>query len=62
MFARGQRARVFRRDVPPDWLAGALLGFVEAVASSAPGLGRDDTVERIASVFLHGIRRAGPRD
>jgi TetR/AcrR family transcriptional regulator, mexCD-oprJ operon repressor len=62
LFARGQRARVFRRDVQPEWLAAALLGFIEAVASASPVLGRDDTVERIASVFLCGIRRAGPSD
>jgi AcrR family transcriptional regulator len=59
LFMRGQKSGVFRNDVPPEWLARALVGIVEAVASTAPGvLGRDDTVDRVSSVFLDGIRRA----
>jgi TetR/AcrR family transcriptional regulator, mexCD-oprJ operon repressor len=58
LFARGQKARTFRGDVPPEWLARALLSLVEAVASRRPSLGRDDTVDRVSSVFLDGIRRA----
>jgi TetR/AcrR family transcriptional regulator, mexCD-oprJ operon repressor len=61
LFARGQRSGVFRNDVPPEWLARALVGIVEAVASTSPGvIGRDDTVARVSSVFLEGIRRAPP--
>jgi TetR/AcrR family transcriptional regulator, mexCD-oprJ operon repressor len=60
LFARGQKARTFRSDVPPEWLARALLSLVEAVASRRPSLGRDDTVDRVSSVFLDGIRRARP--
>lgn len=60
MFARGQKKRVFRGDVPPEWLASALLSLVEAVSSQGPALGRDDTVDRVAGLFLDGIR-ARPR-
>jgi TetR/AcrR family transcriptional repressor of mexCD-oprJ operon len=60
VFARGQKARIFRDDVPPEWLASALVSLVEAVASSPRPLGRDDTVERVSSVFIDGIRRARP--
>jgi AcrR family transcriptional regulator len=60
VFSRGQKMRVFRKDVPPDLLAAALLSLVEAVASRSPALGRDDAVERVATVFLDGIRRAEP--
>jgi hypothetical protein len=58
LFVRGQKSGVFRNDVPPEWLARALVGIVEAVASTSPRLvGRDDTVDRVTSVFLDGIRR-----
>ena len=58
LFARGQRSGVFRNDVPPEWLARTLVGIVEAVASTSPAAaGRDDTVDRVSSVFLDGIRR-----
>lgn len=61
LFMRGQKSGVFRSDVPAEWLAGALLGLVEAAASTPSGpIGRDDTVDRVSSVFLEGIRRARP--
>ena len=56
LFGRGQRKRVFRGDLPPELLASALLSMVEAVSSQAPALGRDDTVDRVAGLFLDGIR------
>jgi TetR/AcrR family transcriptional repressor of mexCD-oprJ operon len=59
LFTRGQKAGVFRNDVPPEWLARALVALVEAVASTSPRVvGRDDTVDRVSSVFMDGIRRA----
>jgi AcrR family transcriptional regulator len=59
LFMRGQRAGVFRNDVPAAWLARALVGVVEAAASMSPGsVGRDDTVDRVSSVFLDGVRGA----
>jgi hypothetical protein len=58
LFMRGQKARVFRSDVPPEWLANALVSLVEAVASRPRSLGRDDTVDRVSALFLDGIRRA----
>jgi hypothetical protein len=60
LFARGQKTRVFRGDVPPEWLATALLSLVETVLSKRPSLGPDDTVDRVSGLLLNGIRRAGP--
>jgi TetR/AcrR family transcriptional repressor of mexCD-oprJ operon len=58
VFERGQDDGSFRTDVPPAWLATALVSLVEAVASRPPSFGRDDTVDRVSSLFLEGIRRA----
>jgi TetR/AcrR family transcriptional repressor of mexCD-oprJ operon len=60
LFARGQKVGVFRSDLPPEWLAGALVSVIEDVASKPPSVGRDDTVERVSSLFLDGIRLATP--
>ena len=60
LFMRGQKARVFRSHVPPEWLARALLSVVEAVASRPQSAGRDDMVDRVSELFLDGIRRATP--
>jgi TetR/AcrR family transcriptional repressor of mexCD-oprJ operon len=60
LFARGQKAGVFRSDLPPDWLASALVSVIEDVASKPASAGRDDTVERVSSLFLDGIRVATP--
>jgi AcrR family transcriptional regulator len=56
MFERGQKSGAFRRDVPIDWLTGAMIDLVEGVVSANPTLGRDDTVELVSSLFLDGAR------
>jgi len=56
MFARGQKGGAFRKDVPVDWLTVALIDLVEGVVSARRTMGRDDTVELVASLFLDGTR------
>jgi hypothetical protein len=56
MFERGQKLGAFRTDVPIDWMTGAMIDLIEGVVSESPRLGRDDTVELVASLFLDGAR------
>jgi len=56
MFARGQKSGAFRRDVPVEWLAHALLDLVASVVATRPAMGRDDTVALVSGLFLDGAR------
>jgi TetR/AcrR family transcriptional regulator, mexCD-oprJ operon repressor len=57
LLARGQSLGDIRDDVPATWLAEALFGLVVSVAGSGSGLGAEDTISTIASVFFDGARR-----
>jgi TetR/AcrR family transcriptional regulator, mexCD-oprJ operon repressor len=59
LIARGQEDGEIRDDVPASWLIESLLALVVSVLPSAPSLGPEDTVDTIASLFLHGAH--GPR-
>src|SRR5687767_282479 len=51
---RGQASGDLRDDVPSGWLLQSLLALVVSVLPSAPGLGAEDAVQTIASLFLTG--------
>jgi len=53
---RGQASGDLRADVPSGWLLQSLLALVVSVLPSAPGLGAEDAVQTIASLFLYGAR------
>ena len=57
LLARGQSLGDIRDDVPTSWLAEALFSLVVSVAGSGSGLGAEDTISTIASVFFDGARR-----
>jgi TetR/AcrR family transcriptional regulator, mexCD-oprJ operon repressor len=59
LFAQGQARMELRDDIPSEWLTNALLDLVVSVTASTPRLGRDDTVERVAALFLDGARARG---
>jgi TetR/AcrR family transcriptional repressor of mexCD-oprJ operon len=51
---RGQATGGVRQDVPSSWLTQSLLGLVVSVLSSAPSMGKEDTVAVTTSLFLNG--------
>jgi TetR/AcrR family transcriptional repressor of mexCD-oprJ operon len=56
MMQRGQDAGVLRGDIPAAWLADALVGTVLAVMASDVRFAREDTVQRVARLFLEGAK------
>jgi TetR/AcrR family transcriptional repressor of mexCD-oprJ operon len=58
LLERGQSTQAIRGDIPSAWLTESLVGLVVSVLSSAPPLGREDTVAAITSLFLDGARSA----
>ncbi len=61
LFERGQASGDIRDDIAVSWLTEALLGITLSVLTSKPSQGREDSVAAIASLFLDGARRRGPR-
>jgi TetR/AcrR family transcriptional regulator, mexCD-oprJ operon repressor len=55
---RGQEAGVIGRDIPAAWLSEALVSSVVAVMTSDVRCGREDTVEKLARLFLNGASTA----
>ena len=55
LIERGQAAGVVRGDMNAGWLAESLLGLVLA-GTSAPELGKEDTISSIKRLFLEGAR------
>jgi len=55
---RGQSVDAIRSDVPAVWLAEALVGSVVAVTTSELRQGREDTVDGLTRLFLHGAAAA----
>jgi TetR/AcrR family transcriptional regulator, mexCD-oprJ operon repressor len=58
LIERGQKTGVIRAEVPAEWLADALVGSVAAVMASQIRHGREDTVDHLTRVFLHGAAAA----
>ena len=54
LFERGQASAQIRPDVPSAWLTESLVGLVVSVLGARPGLGREDTIDHITSLFLYG--------
>lgn len=61
LFERGQASGDIRDDIAVSWLTEALVGITLSVLTSKPSQGREDSVAAIASLFLDGARRRGPR-
>ena len=57
LIERGQSADVLRNDMDAAWLAESLLGLILA-GTSAPYLGKEDTISSIRRLFLEGARSA----
>jgi TetR/AcrR family transcriptional regulator, mexCD-oprJ operon repressor len=57
---RGQEASVLRDDASSEWLTEFLIVTVTSALVTAHGVGRDDLVELVASVFFDGARRRRP--
>ena len=55
LIERGQAAGVVRDDMNAVWLSESLLGLVLA-GTSAPQLGKEDTIAAIRRLFLEGAR------
>jgi TetR/AcrR family transcriptional regulator, mexCD-oprJ operon repressor len=55
LMERGQAAGMVREDISAAWLSEALLGLVLA-GTSAPQLGKEDTIASIKQLFLEGAR------
>jgi TetR/AcrR family transcriptional repressor of mexCD-oprJ operon len=58
---RGQATGGVRQDVPSSWLTESLLGLVVSLLSSAPSMGKEDTVAVTTSLFLNGASDRQPR-
>ena len=56
----GQAGGHLRGDIESAWLVDVLIGLVVGVGPSRRGLGREDTVAALTSLFLHGARRPRP--
>jgi TetR/AcrR family transcriptional regulator, mexCD-oprJ operon repressor len=59
LIRRGQSLGEIRDDIPAAWLLEWFIGSVVSVLGAKPGLGVEDTVDAITSLFLDG---AGARD
>jgi TetR/AcrR family transcriptional regulator, mexCD-oprJ operon repressor len=57
---RGQETSVLRDDASSEWLTEFLIVTVTSALVTARGVGRDDLVELVASVFFDGARRRRP--
>ncbi len=60
LFEGGAAAGQIRRDIPSSWLTNSLVGLVVSVLTSAPALGKEDTIAAIASLVFDGVRARGP--
>jgi TetR/AcrR family transcriptional regulator, mexCD-oprJ operon repressor len=58
LIERGQGIDAIRSDVPAVWLAEALVSPVVAVTTSELRRGREDTVDHLTRLFLHGAGAA----
>jgi AcrR family transcriptional regulator len=58
LIERGQSVAAIGSDVPAVWLAEALVGSVVAVMTSELRQGREDTVDGLTRLFLHGAATA----
>jgi AcrR family transcriptional regulator len=61
LLERGQASAEIRSDVPVSWLSDALVAIVLSAVSSAPPLGRDDTVTTVCALFMEGAGAPGRR-
>lgn len=53
-----QRAGVFRKDIPPDWLSHAFMGVIERFTRQMPDAEqREALAEFITTMFLEGVRQ-----
>lgn len=53
-----QRAGVFRKDIPPDWLSHAFMGVIERFTRREPNAQeREALAEFITNMFLEGVRQ-----
>jgi AcrR family transcriptional regulator len=59
LIRRGQSLGEIRDDIPASWVLEWFIGSVVSVLGAKPGLGVEDTVDAITSLFLDG---AGARD
>jgi TetR/AcrR family transcriptional regulator, mexCD-oprJ operon repressor len=59
LIRRGQASDEVRDDIPASWLLEWFIGTVVSALGAKPGLGVEDTVDAITSLFLDG---AGARD
>lgn len=53
-----QRAGVFRKDIPPEWLSHAFIGVIERFTRQAPDAAqREALADFITDMFLEGVRQ-----
>jgi TetR/AcrR family transcriptional repressor of mexCD-oprJ operon len=53
---RAQEQGAIRADIASSWLTDALIALTVSGVASRPGLGREDAIAAIASMFLDGAR------
>jgi TetR/AcrR family transcriptional repressor of mexCD-oprJ operon len=58
LIERGQGMGSIRGDAPSTWLTESLIGLVVSVLSANPAMGREDTIDLTASLFLEGASRS----
>jgi AcrR family transcriptional regulator len=54
LMERGQETGDLRADIPAEWLADSLVATVLTVMASDVRLPREDSVQRVAALFLEG--------
>ncbi|EGP44113.1 TetR family regulatory protein 15 [Achromobacter insuavis AXX-A] len=53
-----QRAGVFRKDIPPEWLSHAFMGVIERFTRQEPDAAqREALADFITDMFLEGVRQ-----